>query len=237
MKWFKHDSCASMDAKLQEVLLDYGLEGYGLYWYCLELISANVDHTNLTFELEHDARIIARNTGNTVQRVEEMMRRFIELNLFESSKGVITCIKLGRRCDEYTSKLLRNSGQNPDTLRTKSLLIEKNRIEQSRTDKNKDLSSTSKKVDSTPYLEIVNLYHKHFDEKPKVKKLTTARKTHIRARWNEVKKKGRGVDYFDQFFLYASGIPFLKNGSFCDLEWLMKEGNHVKVIEGKYEDD
>ena len=30
MKWFKHDSDANLDAKLQNVLLDYGLEGYGL---------------------------------------------------------------------------------------------------------------------------------------------------------------------------------------------------------------
>ena len=65
MQWYKHDSNANMDAKLQDVLLDYGLEGYGLYWYCIELIAAKVDQNSLTFELEHDARIIARNTGCT----------------------------------------------------------------------------------------------------------------------------------------------------------------------------
>ena len=45
MKWFKHEAAANMDAKLQEVLLDYGLEGYGLYWYCLELIAGKGSHT------------------------------------------------------------------------------------------------------------------------------------------------------------------------------------------------
>ena len=64
MKWFKHEAAANMDAKLQEVLLDYGLEGYGLYWYCLELIAGKVEPGNLTFELEHDCRIIARTTGS-----------------------------------------------------------------------------------------------------------------------------------------------------------------------------
>ena len=48
--------------KLQEILLDYGLQGYGLYWYCLEMIVNKIDVDNLTFELEHDARIIKRNT-------------------------------------------------------------------------------------------------------------------------------------------------------------------------------
>lgn len=144
MKWFKHDSNANMDAKLQDVLLDYGLEGYGLYWYCLELIAAKVDGDNLTFELEHDARIIARNTGSTVQKTQEMMTRFVEIGLFENTEGLITCMKLSRRTDEYTAKIVRasdyllrtNSGHSPDNVPTlsgqtseKSLLLDKNRLD------------------------------------------------------------------------------------------------------------
>lgn len=97
MEWFKHDSNANLDDKLQNVLLDYGLEGYGLYWYCIELIVSRVSHQNITFELKHDARIIARNTGSTTQKVEEMMKRFVELGLFENNEGVITCMKVAQR--------------------------------------------------------------------------------------------------------------------------------------------
>ena len=100
MKWIKHDTDANQDAKLQNVLLDYGLEGYGLYWYCIELIAGKVDKDNITFELEHDARIIARNVGSTSQKVEEMMRYFVELGLFEDSQGTITCLKLARRLNK-----------------------------------------------------------------------------------------------------------------------------------------
>ena len=100
MKWFKHDSDANMDSKLQEILLDYGLEGYGLYWYCLEMIVNKIDYDNLTFELEHDARIIARNTGSTPKKVVEMMKRFVELGLFQNSDGRVTCLKLLSRLDK-----------------------------------------------------------------------------------------------------------------------------------------
>lgn len=100
MKWIKHDTDANLDAKLQNVMLDYGLEGYGLYWYCIELIAGNVNKENLTFELEHDARIIARNTGSTSQKVEEMMRYFVEIGLFENSRGTISCLKLAKRLDK-----------------------------------------------------------------------------------------------------------------------------------------
>ena len=97
MDWFRHDSNANLDDKLQEVLLDYGLEGYGLYWYCLELIVGKVSPDNITFELKHDARVIARNTGSTPQKVEEMMRKFVQLGLFENESGSITCFKVARR--------------------------------------------------------------------------------------------------------------------------------------------
>jgi hypothetical protein len=97
MEWFKHDSNANLDEKLQEVLLDYGLEGYGLYWYCIELIVGKVSPDNITFELKHDARVIARNTGSTVQKVEEMMKRFVDVGLFENKNGAITCMKVARR--------------------------------------------------------------------------------------------------------------------------------------------
>lgn len=100
MKWFKHDANASADSKLQNVLLDYGLEGYGLYWYCIELIAGNVEADNITFSLEHDARIIARNTGSTAQKVEEMMRYFVTVGLFENTDGVVTCMKLAKRLDQ-----------------------------------------------------------------------------------------------------------------------------------------
>ena len=126
MKWYKHDSDANMDGKLQEVLLDYGLEGYGLYWYCLELITAKVDADNVTFKIDHDSRIIARNTGSTPQKVQEMMNRFVELGLFENSDGFITCLKLARRIDKSMTsnpamrEIIGNLNNSHDSIMTQS---------------------------------------------------------------------------------------------------------------------
>ncbi len=129
-----------MDAKLQEVLLDYGLEGYGLYWYCLELIASNVTPEKLTFELEHDSRIIARNTGSSVQKVQEMMTRFVELGLFDNSNGRILCLKLSQRADDYTAKLVRKNGvqaiENKENRQTPTN-SEKVPLDKIRLDKNK----------------------------------------------------------------------------------------------------
>lgn len=110
MKWFKHQSDANMNAKLQEIIFDHGIEGYGLYWYCLELVAQNVTSDNLTFELEHDARIIGRNIGMPANRVEEIMKAFIANDLFSASEGRIQCLKLAQRCDDFTAKAVRRKG-------------------------------------------------------------------------------------------------------------------------------
>lgn len=99
MKWFKHDTDAHMDAKIRKLIHKWGPEGYGLYWYCLELIAKDVGAKNLTFEMEHDAEIIAHDLRMSRDKVEDMMRSMVELGLFENCEGRITCLKLFHRID------------------------------------------------------------------------------------------------------------------------------------------
>lgn len=104
MKWFSHDSNARSDVKLRKVLMRYGADGYGLYWYCLELIAGKVDGSNVTFELEHDAEILAHDLRIDSLRVEEIMRYMVSLDLFEVSDGAIRCMKMAKRLDERFTK-------------------------------------------------------------------------------------------------------------------------------------
>lgn len=156
MQWFKHDSNANSDDKLQNILLDYGLEGYGLYWYCIELIVNRVDKDNITFELKHDARVIARNTGSTPQKVEEMMRRFIDLGLFESGNGAITCLKLLKRMDtsmtsnQFMREIISKAKTSHDEVMTQSgfIMQEEKRIEEKREDKSRKEKTYSPPIGS-----------------------------------------------------------------------------------------
>lgn len=152
MKWFKHDSDANLDDKLQNLMLDHGLKGYGLYWYCLELIANKFDHTNINLELKHDARIIAKNTGETVKEVEDMMRRMVELDLFTQSQGIIQCLKLGTRFEASASShpLVRDMVKQLKATNGKVMIksqsnhnivtAEEKRIEKKRTEENKLLT-------------------------------------------------------------------------------------------------
>lgn len=149
MKWFKHDSDASNDAKLKKLRLKYGAQGYGIYWYCLELIARNVEKHNLTFELEHDAELIADDFKLSGELVQHIMTYMVELGLFENSTGVITCLKMASRTDEYTQKLIQSIKKTTDTIPTlsgqsptKSVLIEENRLEEIRLDKKEKKETT-----------------------------------------------------------------------------------------------
>lgn len=111
MKWFQHDSNASNDAKIKKLILRHGAYGYAVYFHCVELIANDLDVHNITFELQHDAEIIADNlkiVGDNnlsgVDLVTKIMRTIIELGLFETNNDHITCLKLAKRLDRTTTQ-------------------------------------------------------------------------------------------------------------------------------------
>lgn len=131
MNWFKHDSDATSDAKIKKLIMKYGAEGYAIYFHCVELIVSDLNENNITFELEHDAEIIADNLkikGTQeqagVDRVGEIMRFIVSLGLFEGNNGAITCYKILKRLDaSMTSSskmrsLLSSAKENHDKVMT-----------------------------------------------------------------------------------------------------------------------
>ncbi len=104
--------------------------------------------------------------------------------------------------------------------------------------KNVNNGLNGKKSDLTPYQAVLDSYHDRLPMLPKVKVLTDARKRHIKARWTKAVKDGKDITYFDGFFDHVSRAnEFTLTSNWCNLEWLMKEANFVKMIEGNYHDD
>ena len=107
MKWFKHDTNATTDAKLKKLILRHGAEGYAIYFHCLELIASDISESNITFELEHDSEIIADNLKikgtpdvSPIDTVNRIMLDIVDLGLFQESQGSIFCFKLLKRLDK-----------------------------------------------------------------------------------------------------------------------------------------
>lgn len=236
MKWFKHDSDAGSDAKLRKLRMKYGAQGYGIYWYCLELIARNVDKNNLTFELEHDADLIADDFKLSAELVQEMMTYMVNLGLFENVNGIITCLKMASRTDEYTQKLLAISstcktvgtlsGQNPE----KSELIEENRTDKIRKEKNK--------TDNIPYGEIVDQFNEILKRLPSIRQLTDKRKKAIKSIWS-LHNDYQNIEFYKIFFDQVNRYDFLfgenNSGWTASFDWIFNKNNFIKILEGNYE--
>ena len=185
MKWFKHDACAGMDAKLKKLRLRYGLEGYGIYWYLLECIARTVVPHNLTYELEEDLVSPSQSLNMNREQVEEMMLFMVDLSLFEQTDGIVSCLKLRDRSDEYT-EAIKEGWECPDNIRTYSGESPSPiRTEQNRTDKNRTETTTTspaKAGNRPPVQEIVDLYHEILPDNPRVVKITNTRRSLIKQR-------------------------------------------------------
>lgn len=214
MKWFKHSSQANQDAKLKKVRMKYGLEGYGLYWYCLEMIAKEVDVGKLTFELEDDSEILSFELGIHEERIKEMMTYMVNLGLFEQWDTRITCFKLATMADEYLLKALSRAGKKDELDKVRAMSghyrdkvrPDKSRSDQIRVDKsNKTITSTSAKCD--PVVDAVNdifEYWRTVMNKDSRAKLTAKRKTKVTARL----KDGFTVDEIKQAIKGCAMSPY-----------------------------
>jgi len=173
VKWFQHDANASHDAKIKKLILRHGVDGYGIYFHCLELISGDLTQTNITFELEHDSEIIADNLKikgdeqmSGIDKVNMILKTFIELGLFEENNNRIFCFKLASRLDNTISrsaeinkikKIRSDNVEATQTYKAEDNTIHNNTIKENRADNNKIVCDA--KTDDQ-FDEFWNLYDK-----------------------------------------------------------------------------
>lgn len=96
---------------------------------------------------------------------------------------------------------------------------------------------TKKKPDDTPYDELVELYHSVLSDLSPWVKISTARKTALRSRWN-TSDNTKSIEWWKDFFEHIKSSNFLmgrtKPPFNCNLDWILKENNFLKIVEGKY---
>lgn len=93
-----------------------------------------------------------------------------------------------------------------------------------------------------PHQQIIDLYHELLPANPRIRNWTPARAAHLRARWNEDRKR-QNLDWWRRFFeRINTACPFLvgrktgRNGRpfLPGLEWIVKAENFAKILEGRY---
>ncbi len=185
MKWFKHDTTALHDAKIEKLLMKYGIQGYGLYFACVEIIAGNLTNENITFELEHDAEILAYKFKLDTLLVEEMVKYMCKLGLFKTKNNKIFCYKLASRID---SSLIKNANLvkikqqiQEESRRVKKVQDKSNqtRIDKIRLEENR-INNTMSNI---PYKEIIEDLNSTCNSN--FRHTTKSTKDKINARYNE----------------------------------------------------
>lgn len=92
-------------------------------------------------------------------------------------------------------------------------------------------------IKSCPYEQIKNLYNETCVKLPTVRMLSSSRKKTIQARWKQYKYD---INEFKVLFNKASQSSFLTGHNdrnwIADFDWLLKDTNMAKTLEGKYDD-
>lgn len=102
---------------------------------------------------------------------------------------------------------------------------------------NHSATESSSRVD---YHGIIDAYNKFCPSLPRVRDLTPGRRKSISAMWKKYERNEVGpLPTFDALFKKAEASDFLtgRSGKWCGgcFDWLLKESNAVKVIEGNYD--
>jgi uncharacterized protein YdaU (DUF1376 family) len=103
---------------------------------------------------------------------------------------------------------------------------------------NQDTSLVGNKVSNCPYQEIVDLFNRTLPDLPAVRMITEKRKKAMNARWKENQKR-QNIEWWERLFEHIAGNDFLtgRNAKWtaCCFDWIFKQENFVKIIEGNYE--
>ena len=146
------------------------------------------------------------------------------LDAYEKKKAYDRKYRMEQR--EKQRLLAAQSNDNRTDSRTTVVVPEEDIEEEKELEKDKSISSDLQSV--------VDLYHSICVSYPRIRSLSDARKKAIKARL-----KSYSLDDFKTLFENAEGSSFLKGvdgGWKASFDWLIKESNMLKVLEGNYAD-
>jgi len=131
MKWFKHQSDAYTDFKMQDLMDDFGASAYGLYWILLELV-AQQGRSYKVNSKQNWEKAAKRISKIPEKELKEILAKMGDLSLVDKSslnKGILYIPKMKKYSDDYTAKVRRLFGQCPDNVPLDKIRLDKNRID------------------------------------------------------------------------------------------------------------
>lgn len=232
MKWFKHISDSLDDPFIQDLMDEFGSDGYLVFFGTLEMLSREFDIDNpgiVTVSHKYFRRKLrlSWHKCSTILKFCESEGRFFVTD--DGRKITVNCPKLKDMCDDWTKRLLRsNSEATPEEHHTE----EEVDLE---VEGEGDTTISPPGVNSVPYEKILGAYHKTLPTLHPCEMSADLQKT-LKARWNS-KKKMQNIEWWEWYFEGVSGCDFLlgkKTDFAATFPWLIGPRNMTKVLGGQY---
>lgn len=176
-------------------------------------------------------------TGTNIDIVNGALDKFKALNMIEFlDDGALFMVEIQNMLGSETSwaKVKREQRKKLDNVQTLSAQFPEN-IEICPTEIDIEKEKEKEKRDRVDYQQIADMYNETCVSFPKCTALSESRKKAIKARL-----KTYSVDDFRKLFEKAQKSSFLKgknNSNWsANFDWLIKDGNMVKVLDGNYDD-
>lgn len=234
--YFAHDYDAKSDPKLQNLMMEMGLEGVGLYWCVIEDLYSEGGYLPMSM-----IKTLAWRYRIDEKKVDSLIRKF---DLFTIDEGSFTSNSVLRRLDKVseisekrkkaikkrweklTKEIHMNNNSNSNEIQSKE--------KESKEEYDEDESSSHERID---YEDFKNHYNKWATENgfPCVKVMTDARRTATKSILNEFSR-----DDIDKVLSICATSDFLKGANEkswrADFDFIFKKGKFVRILEGSYDD-
>lgn len=257
VKWIKITTDIFDDEKILLIESLPDADAIIVIWFKLLCLAGKMNNSGV-FMLNDRIPITEKMLATIFRRkeltVELALKTFQDFGMIEIIDDVITIPKWGKHQNldqiekrrDYMKEYMRKKreeqkGLIEDKVNSKvNSKVNVNPLDKIREDKDKiredNTEERNDNVSSTLRCkEVVELYHKRCPSFPKVRRITKKRTDAIKARLRTY-----GIDEIKECFTKAEKSRFLKGGNdrnwTADFDWLMKESNMAKVLEGKYDD-
>jgi len=250
MPWVKLAGGLLRDEKIHFIIKKYGHDTMVVWTGLLTECERGV--------LEMDEEIFAEVCIMDMQRFEEIKKIFLKFGLVTQCNGEKLKISNWEKyqfSDSYERVKAHREKKSSVNVTERNELVtdEKQKVtlegeEEGDVEEEKETGAASAPgrskaaSPSCPHEEIIAAYHETLPTCPRVREWTETRQSLLRSRWRDDPKR-QTLEWWRKFFAYVSESDFLcgrtepRKGSppfLCDLEWLIRPSNFVKVIEGKY---
>ena len=248
VKWIKMATNIFDNRKIRQIECLPDGDAIIVIWMKLLCLAGNINDSGMVYftkEIPYTDQMMATQFNRPIATVQMAMRTFEQFGMVEIINDMLHISnwekyqniegmdkireqnRIRKQKQRERQKLLLED--NSHVKSRDSHATDKNRIEE---DKNRiDKEEDNRKID---YQKIANLYNDICISFPKITKLSDARKKSIKARLNTYT-----IDDFTQLFTKAQASDFLKGKNNrnwqANFDWLIKDSNMVKVLDGNYD--